>query len=91
MVGGLRAMTARQLAPNCEEAIGMLRTLLSRCSYPDLDVSVEEEANELLARRQLAEASLQRLEIELGFRKSPSRAKKNAVDRRPIKAARKVK
>jgi hypothetical protein len=68
MVGGLRAMTTRQLPPNCEEAITMLRTVLSQCTYPDLDLSNEEDAQTLLARRQCAEAAMQRLEIELGFR-----------------------
>ena len=82
MVGGLRAMTERQLPPNCEEAIILLRELLSRCSYPDLDISDDEGAKTLLARRQVAEASLQRLEIRLGFRKPPVSRKRKKTRRR---------
>jgi hypothetical protein len=84
MVGGLRAMNAKQLAPNCAEAIKMLRVLLSQCSYADLDISEEEDVATLLARRQVAEASLQRLEIELGLRKAP--VKKKAVAKRKKRA-----
>jgi hypothetical protein len=71
-------MTAKQLPPNCREAIKMLRVLLSTCcTYGDLDPLVEDEdANTLLARRQVAEASLQRLEIELGLRKPPTQRKR---------------
>lgn len=76
MVGGLRAMTTRQLPPNCEEVITMLRTVLSQCTYPDLDLSTEEDAHTLLARRQCAEAAMHRLEIELGFREHRLRRKK---------------
>jgi hypothetical protein len=72
MVGGLRPMNSKQLPPSCAEALDMLRALLAQCTYPDLDLSIEEDANTLLARRQVAEASLQRLEIELGFRKPPT-------------------
>jgi hypothetical protein len=68
-------MTARQLPPNCKEAIVMLRWLFSQCSYGDLDISIEEGAMTLLARWQVAEASLQRLEIELGFRTPPTKRK----------------
>jgi len=71
VVGSLRAMTSAQLPPNCKEAISALRGLLAQCTYPDLDVSNEDDVDTLLARRQVAEASLQRLEIELGFRKPP--------------------
>jgi hypothetical protein len=81
MVGGMRAMTTAQLPPNCEEAIRMLRFLFSICTYNDLDVDLEEDAKTLLARRQVAEASLQRLEIELGFRKPPSKPKKRPAIR----------
>jgi hypothetical protein len=70
-------MTARQLPPNCEEAIAMLRHLLAQCTYADLDGSYEEDAMTLFARRQVAEASLQRLEIELGFREPPVTRKGN--------------
>ena len=79
MVGGLRPMNSKQLPPNCAEALDMLRALLAQCTYPDLDLSIEEDANTLLARRQVAEASLQRLEIELGFREPPLKRKKRSV------------
>jgi hypothetical protein len=71
MVGGLRAMNSKQLPPTCAEALGALRALFSQCTYPDLDPSVHADANRLLARRQVAEASIQRLEIELGLRDPP--------------------
>jgi hypothetical protein len=79
MVGGLRAMNSRQLPPNCEEAIAMLRALLAQCTYPDLDPSAEEDVNTLLARRQVAEASLQKIEIELGFRLPPVKRHKRSA------------
>jgi hypothetical protein len=82
---GPRTMTTRQLAPNCEVALATLRALLDRCSYPDLDVSIKSEAEEHRARHHLAEGSLQRLEMELGFRKAPPKATKKAVVRRETK------
>ena len=75
VIGSIRAMTSAQLPPNCEEAILALRELLAQCTYPDLDISNKKDVNMLLARRQVAEASLQRLEIELGFRKPPMKRK----------------
>jgi len=80
MVGGLRPMNSKQLPPTCEEALTTLRALLAQCSYSDLDISNKQDVRMLLARRQ-AEASLQKLEIELGFRKPPAR-KKSAVKRK---------
>ncbi|GAC1559741.1 MAG: hypothetical protein NVS2B7_34240 [Herpetosiphon sp.] len=75
MVGSLRAMTSAQLPPSCEEAILALREVLAQCTYPDLDISNENDGVMLLARGQVPEASLQRLEIELGFRKAPIKRK----------------
>jgi hypothetical protein len=73
MVGGLKPMTSKQLPPNCADALEMLRALLAECTYPDLDLDNKDDSMTLLARRQVAEASLQRLEIELGFRSPPLR------------------
>jgi hypothetical protein len=69
-------LNAKQLAPNSVQAIKMLRFLFSICSYDDLDVSDKRDARKLVARQQCAEASLQRLEIELGYRKRPNAGKK---------------
>jgi hypothetical protein len=54
-------MNSKQLPPNCKEAIAMLRAFLAQCSYSDLDISNEADVKILLARRQVAEASLQPL------------------------------
>lgn len=76
MMPDFGALNARQLPPNCMRAIEMLRFLFAICNYDDLDPTVKSHARKLLARQQCAEASLQRLEIELGFRKSPRISKK---------------
>jgi hypothetical protein len=39
----------------------MLRAFLAQCSYSDLDISNEADVKILLARRHVAEASLQPL------------------------------
>jgi hypothetical protein len=57
-------MNSKQLPPNCKEAITMLRAFLAQRSYSDLDISNEADVKILLARRQVAEASLQPLHWE---------------------------
>jgi hypothetical protein len=75
-------MTAKQLAPNCEQAIAALRTLLLEFTPGAFDLTPETDDKGILARWQVGEASLQRLEIELGFRRPPSpNAKKKQTGR----------
>ena len=77
MVSNPRAMTSAQLPPNCKTAISALRNLFAQCTYPDLDISYEADISILRGRRHMAEASLQKLEIELGFRKPPIKRSAN--------------
>ena len=81
MIPDFGALNAKQLPPNCAAALKMLRFLFTICSYDDLDASAKRDARKLLARQQCAEASLQRLEIELGFRKSPARPRRKKTRR----------
>jgi hypothetical protein len=57
-------MTKAQMPKTRKEAITVLRWLLQNAGYNDIDATTDEGAKKLLARWQLAEACLQRLEIK---------------------------
>ena len=58
-------MSKEQMPKTNKEAIKILRWLLSNASYNDVDATTGKGAKKLLARWQLAEACLQKLEMKL--------------------------
>ena len=69
----IETMTEQQLAPDAQSAVSLLRQLLETAVWPQHDATTDDGASATLATWQVAEAAIQRIEIDLGLRQPKGR------------------